>query len=162
MNDVLMSADVNIHVHTFYCRLLIVKCSKWTVLPALIIRFFYVQYHELIPNGSTRFNGVANCHSGAIGDPDRRMFGLALSICPLASSGYNFGNRTKCAAYCPCCGFPGVENSPEASIVYLLTKKTHDRKPVCLMDVRRMRCSARISKEFSSSSLKNKDPKVFY
>lgn len=58
MNDVLMSADVNINVHTFYCRLLIVKCTKWTVLPALIIRFFDVQYHELIPNGNTRFNGV--------------------------------------------------------------------------------------------------------
>jgi len=89
------------------------------------------------------------------------MFGLALSICPLAISGYDFANRPKYAAYCPCCGFPGVENSPEASIVYLLTKKTDDRKPVCLMDVRSMGCSARISKEFSSSLLKNKDPKQF-
>jgi hypothetical protein len=90
------------------------------------------------------------------------MFGLALSICPLASSGYDFANRPKYAAYCQCCGFPGVENSTEANIVYLLTKKTHHRKRVCLMDVRRMGCSARISKEFSSSSLKNKDPKQFF
>ena len=81
------------------------------------------------------------------------MFGLAISICPLASSGYDFANRPKYAAYCPYSGFTVVENSPEARIVYLLTKKTHDRKPVCLMDVRRMGCSARISKEFSSSSL---------
>jgi hypothetical protein len=45
------------------------------------------------------------------------MFGLAFSICPLASSGYKFANRPKYAPYFPCCGFPGVENSPEASIV---------------------------------------------
>jgi hypothetical protein len=90
------------------------------------------------------------------------MFGLALSICPLASSGYDFTNRPKYTAYCPSCGFPGAENSPEASIVYILTKKTDDRKPVRLMDVRRMGCSARISKEFSSSLLKNKDPKQFF
>jgi hypothetical protein len=90
------------------------------------------------------------------------MFGLALSICLLASSGYDFANRPKYAAYCPCCGFPGLENSPEASIVYLLTKKTRDRKPVCLMYGRRIGFSARISKEFSSSSLKNKDPKQLF
>jgi hypothetical protein len=53
-----MRADVNIHVHTLYRRLLIVKCSKWTVLSTLIIWFFGSQYHELIPNGSTQFNGV--------------------------------------------------------------------------------------------------------
>lgn len=74
-----------------------------------------------------------NYHSGATGDPDRRMFGLALRICPLASSGYDFANRPKYAAYCPYCDFPGLENSPEASIVYLLTKKTRDFKPVCLI-----------------------------
>lgn len=45
---------------------------------------------------------------------------------------------------------------------YLLTKNTHDRKPVCLVDVRRIGRSAIISKEFSSSSLKNKDPKQFF
>jgi len=90
------------------------------------------------------------------------MFGLALRICPLASSGYDFANRPKYAAYCPYCDFPGLENSPEASIVYLLTKKTRDFKPVCLMYVRRIGFSARINKEFSSSSLKNKDPKRFF
>ena len=111
-------------------------------MPALIIRFFDVHYHELIPNGSTRFNGVMLI---TIPEP---LASLALSICPLASRGYDFANRPKYTAYWPCCVFPGVENFPEASAVYLFVKKNNDPKAVCLMDVRRMGCAVELVRKY--------------
>lgn len=90
MNDVLMSADVNMHARSFADS----KVFSMNSLSTLIIQFFFFFFfrcHERIPNGSTRFNGVMlNYHAVGTGGSDRRVFGITLSVCPLASPGYDF------------------------------------------------------------------------